>query len=172
MFSNTYGWETLTKRFPYQESISEIYTKSGFVSEQCWAPVIKHPSDVSAHPLEICLDVVSHQRNADFWSSGPHACSMKTVSDCLCKNPYAIGILQVILQGSSHNKALILSLDDNKMVLTLSCDPITMATMPIPDISTRTLAKCHWECPASSILVPLFITSVLYLSLRCHLIHK
>ena len=66
---------------------------------------------MSAHPLETCLDVVLRQQDADCWSSGPHACSMETVSDCLFRNSYAIGILQVILQGCSGNKAQILPLD-------------------------------------------------------------
>ena len=136
LFGNAYECKTQTERFPYQDSsISEVYTKSAFVSEQCWGPVIERPSDVSARPLETCLDVVSRQRNADCYSSGPHACFVKTVSDCLRRNSYAIGILQFLLQDSSGNKALTSRLDDNKTVFTLSCVPLTTATMPIPDVS-------------------------------------
>ena len=54
------------------------------------------------------------QRNAECWSSGPHASSMKRVSDCLRGNSYASPILQVIFQAGSRNKALMLRLNDNK----------------------------------------------------------
>ena len=63
------------------------------------------------------------------------SCLLYEDSFWLCRNPYATGIQQVILQGSSPNKALILSLDDNKTVFTLSFDPLKTATIPIPDIS-------------------------------------
>ena len=46
-------------------SISEVHAKSGFVSKQYWGPIIQRPSDLSAHPLETCFDVVSRQWNAD-----------------------------------------------------------------------------------------------------------
>ena len=74
---------------------------------------------------------------------------MKTVSDCLRRNSYAVGMLKVILQGCSRNKALILHLDDNKTVFTLSFDPFTTATIPIPDISVSSEPFSH---PSNSAL--------------------
>jgi hypothetical protein len=50
MFSNAYGWEISIP-------ISEVHTKSEFVSEQHWGSVIQSLSDASACPLEM-LDVV------------------------------------------------------------------------------------------------------------------
>ena len=105
MVSNAYECETLIGQSPYPDSsISEVHPKYGFVSEQYWGPVIQRSSDASARALETCLDVVSGQWNADCWSSCPHASSMKTVSDCLHRNSYASGILQVILQVSKRTK--------------------------------------------------------------------
>ena len=83
----------------------------------------------------MCLDMISRQWNADFWLSGPNASSMKTVSDCLQRNLYASGILQVILRGGSHKKALMSRLNYNKSVFTLCYDPLMTTAMSMPDIS-------------------------------------
>ena len=71
----------------------------------------------------MCLDVVSHQWNANCWLSGAHARIMKTVSDCLHRKSYASGILQVIFQGASHNKALTARLNDSMPEISGSSKP-------------------------------------------------
>ena len=165
--SNAYRCKTLIERSPYLDSsISEIHTKYGFVSEQYSGLVVQHQPE--ACPLETYLGVVSRQRNVECWSLGHHVSSIKTLSDCMCRNSYTKGILQAILQGISHKKALTSRLHDNNLVFTLSFDPLTTTTMPMPDISVSSKQFPH---PCNSALgyhkntyhMPLERTSVKHL---------
>ena len=127
MVSNAYRCETLKGHTPYLDSsIREFHTISGLVSEKYSCPVFQRDNTPVGDVSE--CDFASTE--CELLVVWPHAGSMVTVSDCLQGNPCTSDILRVILQDTSRDKAS--SLDDNKTVFTLSCDPFATTTMTMP----------------------------------------
>ena len=176
--SNAYGFETLTERFPYQvSSISEVYTKSEIVSEQCWGPVCQRPSGVARTHWRLAwmwfcvnrMHIAGHLALIlALWRRFLIVCVEILTPLAFCKSFWsAVAVTKlwfcpwITIKRFSR---LVLNLSRPPPCLYLTFPCVRNRSHILPTVlwdNPRTPSTCRWECPAWSLPVPLFITSVL-----------